>query len=419
MEKLDFTPETLYRLPWNMADNSISWLEPTSQCNIHCDGCYRKNRKASHKTLAEIKRELEVFKKNRRTDSVSIAGGEPLIHPQIIEITRMIRDIGWKPVINTNGVALTRDLLKELKKAGVWGFTFHIDSGQTRPKWSGKNELELNELRLHYAEMLASVGDVSCSFNATIYPETLKYLPELAQWGQKHIDLVHVMVFILYRMAILDKGFDAFAGEKKVDFGEIEYSKYDDYRRTDITSPEAVEEIRKAYPDFQPCAFLNGTLKTNTYKWLLAGRMGNKHKIFGYVGPKFMELVQNFKHFVTDSYLAYSTPKMQRRGRSYFLMAPFDKGIREIIRNYFRSLKFNPKAFFSKVHYQSVMIIQPADVYENGDINMCDGCPDITVWDDDLVWSCRLEEQFKWGQNVKMIPAKTEEKVEIHDKGGK
>ncbi len=29
----------LYRLPWSLPDNAISWLEPTSACNLSCDGC--------------------------------------------------------------------------------------------------------------------------------------------------------------------------------------------------------------------------------------------------------------------------------------------------------------------------------------------------------------------------------------------
>ena len=33
----------LYRLPWTLPDNAITWLEPTSSCNLHCDGCYRTN----------------------------------------------------------------------------------------------------------------------------------------------------------------------------------------------------------------------------------------------------------------------------------------------------------------------------------------------------------------------------------------
>jgi hypothetical protein len=250
--------------------------------------------------------------------------------------------------------------------------------------------------------MIAKVGGMSCSFNATVYPETMKYIPDLTKWAQQHIDIVNVMVFIIYRMAILDKNFDFYAGDKKVEF-DIAYSKKDDERRTDIKSQEVVEEIRKAYPDFMPCAFLNGTMQSDSYKWLLTGRMGNKHEIFGYTGAKFMEIVQTFKHLFTGSYLAYSKPGIQKLGWLYFPLALFDDGVRKIAKNYFKSLTNNPKAFFSRVHYQSVMIIQPADVMESGDLNMCDGCPDITVWNDQLVWSCRMEEQMKWGMNVRAV----------------
>ncbi len=399
-----FSPTNLYRLPWNFADNSISWLEPTSKCNLYCDGCYRENRNNSHKTLELINHELDVLERYRKTDGVSIAGGEPLTHPDIVEIVRMVRNRGWKPIINSNGALLTIEMLKELKKAGCEGFTFHVDSGQKRQGWTGKNEIELNELRLTYANMIAEVGGLSCSFNATIYPDNIQYVPDLMKFAQQHIDKIHVMVFILYRMAILGKDFDFYAGAEKVEFDEMMYSKNDDNRRTDITSPELVEIIRQYDPNFTPSAFLNGTEKVDSYKWLFTGRMGNKHQIFGHIGPKFMEIVQTFKHLFTGSYLAYSNPSLLKMGRLYFLLMPFDKGIREVVKNYFRSIFTNPLAFFSRIHFQSVMIIQPADIHKDGRINMCDGCPDITVWNDELVWSCRMEEQNRWGQNIRMVP---------------
>src|ERR1039458_8829545 len=115
-----------YRLPWNLTDNSISWLEPTSKCNLYCDGCYRKN-EDNHKPLQLIEEELNIFTRLRKCDGVSIAGGDPLTHPEIIEIVRMVKAKGLKPILNTNGLALTKELLLELKKAGVYGFTFHVD----------------------------------------------------------------------------------------------------------------------------------------------------------------------------------------------------------------------------------------------------------------------------------------------------
>ncbi|MDQ1267253.1 MAG: hypothetical protein QG635_2407 [Bacteroidota bacterium] len=407
-EKSDFSPETIYRMPWNLADNAISWLEPTSKCNLYCDGCYRENRDSSHKSIEEIKKELDVFKKFRKTDSISIAGGEPLMHPQICDIVHLIRSYGWKPVINTNAQLLTPDLLKELKKAGVDGFTLHIDSGQNRPGWKGKNEIELCELRYRLARMLADVGGITCSFNATVYPETLKYVPELVKWAHKNIDIAHIMVFIIYRMAVLGKEHNYFVGDREVFFDDMTYSTNDDDRRIDISSPEVVEEIRKIEPNFMPSAYLNGTEQPDTYKWLFSCRMGSKKQVFGYSGPKFMEIVQTVKHLTTGSYLAYSHPNWLHRGRLYFLLSCFDKGIREIAKKYFNSFFENPFDFFKRLYMQTILIIQPADVSEDGQINMCDGCPDITVWNDRLVWSCRMEEQYRWGQNVRLVQKRSD-----------
>jgi hypothetical protein len=56
------------------------------------------------------------------------------------------------------------------------------------------------------------------------------------------------------------------------------------------------------------------------------------------------------------------------------------------------------------LYLQSVTIIQPGDTLCDGSFNMCDGCPDITVWKDQLAWSCRLEEQMKFGCFVRAVP---------------
>ena len=386
-----------YRLPWNLTDNSISWLEPTSKCNLYCDGCYRRNENA-HKSLQIIEEELNVFTRLRKCDGVSIAGGDPLTHPEIVEIVRMVKAKGLKPILNTNGLALTKELLLELKKAGVYGFTFHVDSKQSRPGWKNKTEIELNELRYQYASMLAEAGNISCAFNSTVYEDTMQFVPELVKWGQKHIDIVQVMVFILYR-AVNNAKVDFYLGPKKIDMGEFVYNE-EPVERTDIKAEEIYELIKNEYPDFDSCAYLNGSEKPDSFKWLLSGRLGTKDKIYGYMGKKSMEIVQTFHHLLFDRYLAYSTPKMTRKGKSMLLLGFFDKGLKKAFFNFIK----NPLNLFKRLHYQSVMIIQPVDFLEDGRQSMCDGCPDITVWNGQLVWSCRMEEQLKYGHNIRSFP---------------
>ena len=399
----------LYRLPWTLPDNAISWLEPTSACNLACDGCYRENVSNSHKTLDVVRQEVETFKRLRNSDGISIAGGDPLMHPNIVEIVRMIAEMDMKPIINSNGGMLTKELLRELKKAGVYGFTFHIDSKQGRPKWKNKNEIELNELRLQYAEMLAEVGGMSCAFNSTVYDDTLQYVPELVDWAAKHIDIVNVMVFILYRAAVPNLPFDWYAGGKKIDMTPLVYS-FIDQKKVEMKSPAVVEEIRKRFPEFTPCAYLNGTEKADSFKWLLSGRLGTTEKIYGYVGAKFMEVMQTFHHLFKGRYMAYARPELTSLGRSMLSLAAVDRSVRKIAGKYFASVFVNPFTVFRKMHYQSVMIIQPVDFMPNGGQNMCDGCPDITIWNGELVWSCRMEELKHFGTWVRTVPRENEVK---------
>lgn len=390
-------------MPWTLPDNAISWLEPTSVCNLACDGCYRENVPNSHKPLEIIRQELETLKRLRNADGVSIAGGDPLLHPHIVDIVRLIAEMGMKPIVNTNGSVLTTELLKDLKRAGVYGFTFHIDSKQGRPQWKNKNEIELNELRLYYAEMLKEIGGISCAFNSTVYEDTLQYVPSLVEWAGKHIDKVQVMVFILYRAAVPNLPFDWYVGRNKIDMSPLVYS-FTEQKKIDLTSPEVVAAIRQRFPDFTPSAYLNGTEKPDSFKWLLTGRIGTRKNILGYVGPKFLEIMQTVHHLFTGKYLAYAKPSLTSKGRLMMLLSPFDASVRHIAKRYLASAFTNPLNLFRGIYYQSIMIIQPVDFLPNGAQNMCDGCPDITVWKGELVWSCRLEELKHFGCWARTVP---------------
>jgi len=396
----------LYRLPWSLPDNGISWLEPTSACNLACDGCYRENVKESHKTMDQVKTELDLFQRLRKSDCISIAGGDPLMYPEIIPLVREIKRRGLKPIINTNGGKLTRELLHELKTAGVFGFTFHVDSRQGRAgEWRGKNEVELNALRLQYAEMLASEGGIACSFNSTVYEDTLQYVPEMAAWAGRHIDIVHTMVFIAFRHVVPQMPFDWYAGGKQVDWSDIAYHS-DRERKVDILSTDVLRKIREESPDFTPSGFLNGTEKADSYKWLLAVRFGNGKNVFGYAGPKFLEAMMAGYHFAKDRYLSYASPGLMRLGKTALLLSPLDRGTRKTATRYLAAALRNPLLFFRRLNIQTVMFIQPIDFLEDGTQVMCDSCPDITVHEGKLVWSCRLEERKAYGTWLRTVPVK-------------
>lgn len=405
----DLDHRSLYRLPWTDSDNVLSWLEPTAQCNLACEGCYRENVK-QHKSLQVVRQELDVFNRWRTFDSVSIAGGEPLLHPEIADIVRMVAADGHKPIINTNGLAMTEPLLRELKQAGLVGLTFHVDSKQGRPGWKNKTEVELNELRLRLARLVKEVGGLSCAFNSTIYEDTLKDVPELVQFAQDHIDLVDTMVFIVYRAAINRGEFDFFRGGQKVDATPLVYSVEEKTQRIDLSSREVVRTIRQRFPDFAPSAYLGGTEQPDSLKWLFTGRFGlpktesKPSALMGYVGPKFMEYVQTAHHLLAGTYLAYAPKGSLEAGRGALAMGLIEKGVRSTARRYASHLLRHPLDVAKKLHYQSIMVIQPIDMLPDGRQNMCDGCPDVTVHNGELAYSCRLDEYQKYGGLVTCAP---------------
>jgi hypothetical protein len=301
-----------------------------------------------------------------------------------------------------------------MKKAGLKAITFHIDSRQGRPGWENKTEQETNALRLQYAEMVARVGGILCSFNSTVFGSTLDDVPDLVSWAQQHMDIVHTMVFITYREAILHDQFEYMAGGEIVSPDKLVYTQDERTERIDITAREVVAKIRERYPDFAPCAYLNGTEKPDSFKWLLTSRFGNKHKIHGYMGPKAMELTQIVGHAVNGAYTAYTTPALSKAGR--FILSglwPFDDGIRKAA---VRAIR-DPRTLLNRIHMQTIAIIQPIDILPDGRQNMCDACPDITPHNGELVWSCRLEECLNYGQFMQSVPRKDKKNAPKNGEG--
>ncbi len=389
----------LYRMPWSMNDNPIAWLEITDVCNIYCEGCYRQ-RITGHKPLEEVKEEILFFKRWRNPDNVSIAGGEPLIHPQILDIVAFIAENGIKPIILTNAVALNPEFLREMKAAGLAGFTIHIDSHQNRPRWKGKTEADLNELRQHYADMVAAEGGMYVIFNSTVYPSTFHEIPDVVRWGQANIDRVHGLVFITYRTGITEASVAHDQAGQEVDMSQLSYTR----KRFDerfVTSPEVYQLIKDNFPEYEASGYLGGTIVHTSFKWLMGAVVGSKKKVYGSVGKRTMELAQAGHHATLGTYLAYLS--CAKVGPKVFLLSPWDKTLRQAWRNWRKDVMRHPGRLFESLYVQTIGIIQAPDLLPDGRADMCDSCPDMTVYDGKLINSCRMDEYRLFGGFLSVV----------------
>jgi hypothetical protein len=383
----------LYRFPWSKNDNPIAWLEVTDICNLQCEGCYRQ-RLTGHKPLDEVKEEILFFKRWRNPDNVSIAGGEPLVHPQIVDIVAFIAENGMKPIVLTNAVKLTPEFLRELKQAGLAGFTLHIDSHQGRPGWKGKNEAEHNELREQYADMIAAQGGLVTIFNSTVYPSTFHEIPDVVQWGRANVNKVHGLVFITYRILDTDTAVGIDTTGEQVDASQLSYSTQS-FDEEFVTSPDVYRLIKDSFPEYEPSGYLGGTARHDSFKWLAGAMIGSKNGIYGSIGAKTMELAQAGHHLFCGTYLAYLS--QIKAAPLVFLMAPWDKVVRQAAKNWLSDVVRHPGRLFDGVRMQTIGIIQAPDIQPNGQADMCDSCPDMTVWNGTLINSCRMDEYRLFG----------------------
>jgi pyruvate-formate lyase-activating enzyme len=347
-----------------------------------------------HKTLEQVKEEVLMFKRWRNPDNVSIAGGEPLIYPHIVDLVAFIHEQGIKPVVLTNGVALEPKILKELKKAGLSGFTIHVDSHQNRPKWKGKNEGELNELRQRFADMVHAEKGLYVIFNSTVYPSTFKEIPDVLAWGQKNIDRVQGLVFITYRTAKLDEHTASDAADHQVDLSKLSYVK-EHFDEEFVTSPEVYELLQEVCPEYDASGYLGGTVKHDSFKWLAGAVIGAKGKMYGAIGKQTMEVAQAGHHLLKGRYLAYLSEA--NVGGWSFLMAPFDGHVRKALTRRMGDLVRHPTRLLKPVYVQSIGIIQAPDLQGDGRADMCDSCPDITIYDGKFINSCRMDEYRLFG----------------------
>ncbi|MEO6607147.1 MAG: radical SAM protein [Aestuariivirga sp.] len=91
----------------------LGLIDVNEACNLSCPVCFADSStaKTSHRPLAEIERMMDTLVASEgEADLLQISGGEPTIHPQIIEILeaakrRPIRHV----MLNTNGIRIAQD----------------------------------------------------------------------------------------------------------------------------------------------------------------------------------------------------------------------------------------------------------------------------------------------------------------------
>lgn len=95
-------------------------VQITEWCNLHCAHCFvSAGRYGDTMSLDSIRDILVSRLKECRVTSMTLTGGEPFAHPNIIEIVSLCRDAGIKVGICTNATCISEDQMKMLADLGT------------------------------------------------------------------------------------------------------------------------------------------------------------------------------------------------------------------------------------------------------------------------------------------------------------
>lgn len=385
----------MYNFPWTKQDNPGAWIEVTDICNLSCPGCFRKNGYEGHRPLDKIKKEIIQCKKMTNCKRISISGGEPLLYPHIKEVVQFITEQKLDSIILTNGDYLTPETITELKEAGLNEFFIHVDNGQNRPGWKNKSEVEMNELRQRYTDMVHEVKGVKCGFNMTIRPSNFNELPEIIKWFRKNIDRLNHISFITIRGIPTEIANSMQIEGQKIDLKNLPETVVSS-EEFNILSNDVHKKLDSNLEDIVPSGYLKGTVIKESYKLIASVNIGSKNKIYGAIGPKTMKIFQEYNKKLTNKYEA----SVKNFGRLVFIMALFDKIIRKALKNYIKEVAARPYRLFEKIYLQSIIIQQPFELI-NGKLNLCDGCMNLMPFKDEMINSCRYDEYRLLGGPIK------------------
>lgn len=101
-------------------------LYVTDRCNLDCGYCTEYDNSAPHPATQDLKRWLTQIR-SLGTARIALVGGEPLLHPDIVELVRFARGLGMATSLTTNGFLLSESLVTALEDAGLEVMQISID----------------------------------------------------------------------------------------------------------------------------------------------------------------------------------------------------------------------------------------------------------------------------------------------------
>ncbi|MCL2640260.1 MAG: radical SAM protein [Phycisphaerales bacterium] len=376
-----------WRLPWKDQWVPHALLDILRGCNIHCRACYN-TQSGGIKSFQQVCEEFELIRQHRRLDSISIVGGEPTLHPNLLDIIRYIKAAGVSVELFSNGLSLTPTTLDALKSAGTSLIFMHIDAQQNRPDLPVVNAETLAALRSRIAADIAAAG-MEVGLAITGYAGAVEEIDAGAAWvlASPHVD------YFLVTLCRDTPGLGRLEG----DIGQ------GIHRSTSGMPPPLACRLNgwnnllmhtRMLERFglRPFAWLGSNVDAADPRWLsylIGAVVGGEKPAYlsalkaSWLEPFFMRLYR-----LTRGRYPFYMPQSPGRFRVQLLLNAISGG------RFAGNLSLLAKSFGSggKLRAKRILFQNPAEVGADGRLIHCEQCPDATVRDGRLVPTCAADQ---------------------------
>lgn len=169
------------------------FLTITGQCNNRCKHCFGDFGNGAQLGMDQISSILKELKKIG-VFQISITGGEPFAHKDILEILNLIKSEGFTSQITTNGTILNEEIISFLKNNKMFRFSVSLEGDEVYHDYiRGKGNYETvknNIKKLIYNDVILGVNTVLTSGNIDNIDV---FLNDLYNNGIENISISHIV----------------------------------------------------------------------------------------------------------------------------------------------------------------------------------------------------------------------------------
>lgn len=149
----------------HLSHSALPIIDITNRCNLTCPVCFAHANEAGflyEVTLEQVKYMLETLLSQQPVpaDRIQISGGEPTIHPQFLEIVKLIKSMNFDYIqLNTNGIKMADlEFAQQVKEAGVDTLYLQFDGLKPETYQKIRGDASVLEKKLQTIENCRKVG---------------------------------------------------------------------------------------------------------------------------------------------------------------------------------------------------------------------------------------------------------------------